>query len=626
MSGAFGGSGGFRAPAAPRSRWATSATSATCWAGSSASRRRAPKRGADVETALHLSFEDAVRGVTTSVSLPTDAAVPHVQGHRCRAGDHARRVRAVPRARRARRRQGHVLSVDDLPGVPGARRADRDAVPHVPRLGPRGVQPLGEGAHPARRRGRPADPCAGARASPDSRARPAGDLYVVVHVSRDPRFGRKGRNLTTRRADLLRRRRARRRRSPSTRSTGRSRSGCAPGTSPGTTLRVRGRGVAGARQGALGRPARDHRRDRADRPHRRRSARRSRRWRRRLGGATEGAMTTQSDATRCAAARRGRRRGLRHLGRGARSWACTPRRCATTSARASSTPRGPRAAPVASPTRDIALLRRIQQLTSEGHNLEGVRRILELERELDALRGELEALQASARAPRRRDAPHLPARPRPPAPGGGRSGAHRRREHAMTLDPNRWTTRTKEAFNAALQQATAAGHAEVTPEHLLARDPRPARGDRRTAPRPGRRRRGRCGPGAARGARRAAAHRRRLVAASSPATRATASSAPTRSVRTSSDDFLSVDHVLLAFAPLLGTTTEALLEALRNVRGSRADHERRTPRTRTSRSRSTAATSPRSRARASSTRSSAATRRSAASSRCSRAGPRTTRC
>jgi ATP-dependent Clp protease ATP-binding subunit ClpB len=37
----------------------------------------------------------------------------------------------------------------------------------------------------------------------------------------------------------------------------------------------------------------------------------------------------------------------------------------------------------------------------------------------------------------------------------------------MTLDPARWTTRTKEAFNDAIQQATAAGHAEVTPAHLL---------------------------------------------------------------------------------------------------------------------------------------------------------------
>lgn len=53
---------------------------------------------------------------------------------------------------------------------------------------------------------------------------------------------------------------------------------------------------------------------------------------------------------------------------------------------------------------DIALLRRIQQLTSEGHNLEGVRRILELERELDALRRELDATQETAQ--RRVDEAH----------------------------------------------------------------------------------------------------------------------------------------------------------------------------------------------------------------------------
>jgi len=42
---------------------------------------------------------------------------------------------------------------------------------------------------------------------------------------------------------------------------------------------------------------------------------------------------------------------------------------------------------------DIAKLRRIQELTSEGHNLESVRRILELELEVAALRSELEALR-----------------------------------------------------------------------------------------------------------------------------------------------------------------------------------------------------------------------------------------
>jgi MerR family transcriptional regulator, heat shock protein HspR len=46
--------------------------------------------------------------------------------------------------------------------------------------------------------------------------------------------------------------------------------------------------------------------------------------------------------------------------------------------------------------RDLDQLRRIQQLTSDGHNLEGVRRILELERELDVLRAELDAVRAAS--------------------------------------------------------------------------------------------------------------------------------------------------------------------------------------------------------------------------------------
>ncbi len=42
--------------------------------------------------------------------------------------------------------------------------------------------------------------------------------------------------------------------------------------------------------------------------------------------------------------------------------------------------------------RDIALLQRIQELTNDGVSLAGVRRILELEAEVEALRGRLAAL------------------------------------------------------------------------------------------------------------------------------------------------------------------------------------------------------------------------------------------
>jgi MerR family transcriptional regulator/heat shock protein HspR len=45
---------------------------------------------------------------------------------------------------------------------------------------------------------------------------------------------------------------------------------------------------------------------------------------------------------------------------------------------------------------DIAQLQRIQDLTAEGHNLEGVRRILELEGEIEALQGQIDVLKEQA--------------------------------------------------------------------------------------------------------------------------------------------------------------------------------------------------------------------------------------
>ena len=47
--------------------------------------------------------------------------------------------------------------------------------------------------------------------------------------------------------------------------------------------------------------------------------------------------------------------------------------------------------------RDIEMLRRVVQLTAEGIGLEGVRRILELERELDALRDRIAELEGRTR-------------------------------------------------------------------------------------------------------------------------------------------------------------------------------------------------------------------------------------
>ncbi|MGC1238382.1 MAG: helix-turn-helix transcriptional regulator [Acidimicrobiales bacterium] len=46
---------------------------------------------------------------------------------------------------------------------------------------------------------------------------------------------------------------------------------------------------------------------------------------------------------------------------------------------------------------DLAALRRIQELTNEGVNLEGVKRIMALEAQVDALHGEIQELSDEAR-------------------------------------------------------------------------------------------------------------------------------------------------------------------------------------------------------------------------------------
>ena len=80
------------------------------------------------------------------------------------------------------------------------------------------------------------------------------------------------------------------------------------------------------------------------------------------------------------------------------SWpASTPRRCASTSARAWSTRPAPSGGSRRYSERDIDRLRRIQELTNAGLNLEGVRRVMELEQEVAYLRAELERARDDGR-------------------------------------------------------------------------------------------------------------------------------------------------------------------------------------------------------------------------------------
>ena len=156
---------------------------------------RGPQRGADIETKLHLSFLDAINGVTTSVNLVSEVSCPDCHGNGAAAGTtprvcpdcHGRGVLddnqgVFSFSRPCTNCGGRGMFIDSpCPTCMGAGVATRPRMVKV-KL-PEGVRDgqtirlKGKGA-PGRNNG------------------PAGDLYVQVHVGAHPIFGREGDHLT----------------------------------------------------------------------------------------------------------------------------------------------------------------------------------------------------------------------------------------------------------------------------------------------------------------------------------------------------------------------------------------------------------------------------------------------
>ncbi len=137
----------------------------------------------------------------------------------------------------------------------------------------------------------------------------------------------------------------------------------------------------------------------------------------------------------------------------------------------------------------------------------------------------------------------------------------------MALDPERWTVKTREAFAEASQRASAAHHAEIGAAHLLAAVLAQPEGI--------------AGPLLERVGTSADDVRRRLDEELGRMPRAVGGSEPglgreARDMleaadtlrRDMGDDYLSVEHLLLAGAEHLGVSRDQLLAALREVRGS----------------------------------------------------------
>ena len=137
----------------------------------------------------------------------------------------------------------------------------------------------------------------------------------------------------------------------------------------------------------------------------------------------------------------------------------------------------------------------------------------------------------------------------------------------MTLDPQRWTVKTRDAFQAATTQAAAAGNPYVTPAHLLLAMLNQADGVARPLV---------VAAGLDPVAVTAMLNERvaaepRAVGGTQPGL----SGEARHGLETADelradlgDEYLSVDHVMVAWAELLGTSREALLGALRSIRGS----------------------------------------------------------
>ncbi len=137
----------------------------------------------------------------------------------------------------------------------------------------------------------------------------------------------------------------------------------------------------------------------------------------------------------------------------------------------------------------------------------------------------------------------------------------------MTINPDRWTLKTQEAFSSAVDRARAGHNPEVTPEHVLAAILDQADGI--------------AGPVLTRVGVEPAVVRDRINGELARLPQAIGGEEPAvnralRDVLTAADtqrtdmgdEYLSVEHLMLAMADRIGVDRDQLLDALRDVRGS----------------------------------------------------------
>lgn len=212
--------------------------------GAGARRGTGPHRGQDLEAQLHLDFEDAVRGLTTTIHLTSDATCSTCHGSGARPGTTPSTCPQCGGRGVVDENQGFFSFSQPCPGCGGQGYTIDDPCPTCRGTGtehrPREVKvrlPAGVAdGQRIRLKG---------RGGPGRNGGPPGDLYVTTRVGSHPLFGRRGPDLTLTvpvtfpeaalGADV---------RVP-TLDAGAVTVRIPPGTRSGRTLRVKGKGVPG---------------------------------------------------------------------------------------------------------------------------------------------------------------------------------------------------------------------------------------------------------------------------------------------------------------------------------------------------------------------------------------------
>ena len=166
--------------------------------GCGATRRAARRahRGADLETRVRLSFDDAMAGVTLPVTLTGPAPCSVCKGSGAAPGTEPVTCPDCGGVGPARGEPGLLPAQPDVPALRGSGRLDRDPVPDLPRHRRRAAYAHGPGEDPGRACATARGSRSPARASPGTagrrRRRPVRPGAVGGHAV----FGRKGHDLT----------------------------------------------------------------------------------------------------------------------------------------------------------------------------------------------------------------------------------------------------------------------------------------------------------------------------------------------------------------------------------------------------------------------------------------------